>query len=968
MGFYPPMARYGLTLMAIVWTLAAPAAPVQTSYLWHLHQPIYWVGQRAAAPDHYEAAWDTIQAQSGGRQHPSDDISQIFSLDDRKAAYQYRPRDSVQTILGQPDAGVQVNYSGALIENVNSLAGRLGGYSAGWQGSFSQARQWTTSGGKPRMDMVNFTYHHALAPLHSAKTLEMELRLHQRQMELNWGTNPGLSRGYFPTEMAFSESLIPVLKSVGIEWAIVSGNHLSRACSDFPLVLGSGGENCEPPNKADVLNPAQGYYYRQTISRGCSPANAAPFSYTPHRARYVDPNTGTVQDIVVVPAAQEFSWVDGYQSFGASEISDVASRNGSRPELVLLAHDGDNAFGGGFSYYMECVQSFVNGAAAAGHHPTTIEQYLQTYPVPTDDVVHVEDGGWVNADGDFGSPTFINWLYPLLAASGQPDPINGWHEKAREYAMFTATENRVRTAEQVAGVTARIDQVRDPQADATAVERAWHYYLGSLDSGNVYYGTPGDMEVRSSIGCNNATSRADAVLGSTFTDRTEPTIFSPQRWPYNPGGVNFGVSTGYQQKTLGPDFTIWTFVYDAGGLSSVNLKWRVDNDGQRSTTSTQNDTYAGGSEVGPWQSIQMNRHEFAKTNVYNKGEINYYVTPTYIADHASATITGQSNKLIDYYVEAVDAQGNVGRSPIKHVWVGDQGSSGGGGTTTGSRVTITPSAPVAGHTTFVQYNPAGGPLQSAGTILMHYGFSNWGTVVSPDPAMSYNATSQRYETTVTIAAAATQLDCVFNNGQGTWDNNSGSDWHFTVSGATQTPPWTIDGIAEPDTMVRAQTSGGLKLWGAVANNRLYVATQVAASGRDHFIFVARNPGALKAAPWAKAGQVAGWDALLANESTNNYSGWFDSNGSGLTANVLKAAGGANGVLEGEIDLAQLSSAGASGTVYIAAAEYATADGGAMTASTQSPAGNGDGNLDASEYVALSYTSSVGDWSMYQEGE
>ena len=30
--------------------------------------------------------------------------------------------------------------------------------------------------------------------------------------------------------------------------------------------------------------------------------------------------------------------------------------------LILLAHDGDNAFGGGYSYYEDCVKNFVQEA------------------------------------------------------------------------------------------------------------------------------------------------------------------------------------------------------------------------------------------------------------------------------------------------------------------------------------------------------------------------------------------------------------------------------------------------------------------------------------------------------------------------------------------------------------------------------------------------------------------------------
>src|SRR5947207_3516322 len=134
-----------ITLCANLLLAASPIAVAQntsvhTSFLWHLHQPIYWPDKRAAT-DHYENAWDTIQAQDGGRPHPSPEVlRQVFGLDDRIAAYQYRPKDSLNSIagtgssnLGLTKAGVQVNYSGALMENIQSLggAGQLG-YGAGW--------------------------------------------------------------------------------------------------------------------------------------------------------------------------------------------------------------------------------------------------------------------------------------------------------------------------------------------------------------------------------------------------------------------------------------------------------------------------------------------------------------------------------------------------------------------------------------------------------------------------------------------------------------------------------------------------------------------------------------------------------------------------------------------------------------------------------------------------------------------
>ena len=51
------------------------------------------------------------------------------------------------------------------------------------------------------------------------------------------------------------------------------------------------------------VNPEQTSYYKETISRGCTPNNAYPFSYTPHYAQYVDPETGNTTKMIVIPSA-----------------------------------------------------------------------------------------------------------------------------------------------------------------------------------------------------------------------------------------------------------------------------------------------------------------------------------------------------------------------------------------------------------------------------------------------------------------------------------------------------------------------------------------------------------------------------------------------------------------------------------------------------------------------------------------
>ncbi len=936
----------GLIIAASLVVISAPAVAdnVNFTYLWHLEQPIYWPDRQLTGSDRYERAWESIQRTDGGAAHPANDLREIFGKDDRVNAYQWRVRDSINSFTWTASGGAQISYSGGLVENIFSLgdAGQLG-YSSTWYSSNRQARNWTTAGGNPRLDIVIIPFHHPLLPLCDANTVRKEIQLYQEIYPDAWGSNPGVSRGLFPPEIAFSETLIPVLVQENIDWVIVSNEHISRACENFPTVLGTGGINCDPPNLADQSNPSQSDWLRIQIDRGCSPCNAYPFSYTPHYARYLDPDTGQEYKLIVIPAAQALGWQDGYSATGLDHINTLQTQNpSSRPQLVLFAHDGDNAWGGGYSYYLEAVPNFVSNAESAGYTATTIEQYLEDHPVPTDDIVHVEDGAWVNADGDFGSPVFLNWNWPLVNSGGQVDIPGGWAEDERNWAVITAAQNRVDTAEQIAG-SVDIDDILYPDSYTSNAERAWHYFLGGLNSGFMYYGTALDHEVKATIACNRAMEYADAVIGTGSLDTTPPTIWAPQRHPWNPGSLNFGPQYGYQQYNDDGDFWVWSFVYDVSGLASVTLKYRVDNN---TTVTDDNRTYAGGSGVGAWQSLPMTYRDFPEGNFFSDPNIDFFEMPDYCADEYYVEVTDLSEVLIDYYIEAVDNKGYTKRSPIYHVYIGD-GSGGSGG---GDVVAIDPDPAQAGNDVTISYDPDGRVLASASQVHLHYGFNSWDPVISPDAAMTWNSADAVWEITVSVQSSATQLDIVFNDGSGTWDNNDGQDWHFTVTGGGPSDDWVMDGQLDEGATLVAE-SGSLQLYAGLIDTTLYIAAADAGEGNDHFIFMADTPGAMQAAPWAKSGQVAAWSAYLADENDNDYSGWFDASG------ATQCATGANGGwLEGTIDLA-----GEFGTVpdavYLAFAVYATADGGVLIPSAQVPASvNDDGNVDTEEYVLFNLDS------------
>lgn len=930
---------------AVLLAVSTPvaAAPIHTTYLWHMHQPIYWPDRSTWYGTPYEHAYETITLG-----HSQSDEFSTFNSDDRVHDYQDYPKAALQSVLDIPDAGAQVSFAGSLIQNVTSLgnAGWNGGrYAGNWWQPYRDAMAWTTSGGRRRLDPVVVAMHHSINPLVDEAVLRKMIQTQKAIMPQAWGSG-ALSTGFFPAEMCFSERMIPALAAEGVQWSIVPDVHIARASANYPYTANQ--DNCDPPNRADQINPTQPSYYVQTISRGVTTKVPAPFGFRPHYAQYVDPATGAITKIVVVPAANAMGWNEGYGLYGTGEIDAIAAQNDpAKPMLILFAHDDDNAWAGGFSYFNDNVTQFCHAAASHGYEPTTIAEYLADHPVDAADVVHVEDGGWVNADGDFGSPQFINWNWPLVNASGQFDIPNGWAEDERNWAVLTAATNRVLTAEQVSGVAPNAARIVDPtQAGTTAVEKAWHYLLAGHESGYMYYGTALDFEIKPSMAANRAVEYADPVALSG-ADLTAPTIWLPQRLPWNPGGKGGGSLWGYPGgagATMTQDFWVWTFAYDVSGVDSVMLKYRIDGDGSNPQASIQNETYTGGAEVGAWQTTGMTRRTFPAGNVYNNPSINFSVLPQYIAEQFSAHVSGLTNVLIDYYVEARDEQGNVRKSPIQHVYVGATGSSG----PSCGVACWTPANPVPGGTLTISYDPVAGTLpDNTNPVYIHIGHSGWTNIIDPDPVMTFNPDSARWYYAYDIPCGATAVDFVFNNGAGTWDNNSGADWHVAVSGATV--PFVMDGTLDTGVPIVA-SCGGRDLRAKYDGRWLYMAAPPvsATTNLDHFLLVAHPLSVgTRAAMWAKAGTCAIWDYFVGSENDNTFVGWFDGAENLFTsASFLKASGS---VLEAAVDL-QCAFGTAPNSVRVAFAGYGTPNAGALQ--IQAPCGDADGDLEAAEWITL----------------
>ena len=642
-----------------------------------MQQPIYWPDKSVASPFEYQKVWESFQLKNNGGNnyasglaHPLNNLQEIFGKADRVNAYQWETKNSINSIRHHANAGAQVNYGACLIENMNSLAANNAwGYSQNWQNNIKEAQNWKTSGGFPRMDVTGFSWHHVLSPLVSDRVLRKEIQGHKYIVQNNF--NQEYSKGFWPAECSFSERIIQVLVEEGFEWSVIANSHLARTLNDYPNTnFGTSGVNTNPPNKADkVATNGVNWWSGQTDGRGGT--FAAPYSYQAHKAKYVNPETGVEYKIDVVPMADLLSYKDGFSEQGTGDIdANIAPfSNPNHPSIVLLAHDGDNAWGGGASYYQEAVKNFTNAAAAKGYIPNTIQQFLNDNPVPQSSLVKVEDGSWVNAENDWGSPQFINWLWPMYTSNFEFDP-NGWTEDARNWAVLTAAENFVIMAEDIEGDN-KIENIVNPTAASKKSEQAWNALLPGFTSGYMYYGKSIDMEIKQTIASNNAVSIAKEVTDNHLnSDTTKPSVFIPQRYPYNPGEIGFGPTYGYQQHLNSADFTVWTFAFDVNGIQSAELKYRVDNDGVNPLTNNDNETYAGGNSVGSWQSLNMTERVFPKNNITNDPEIDFFVLPDYIANMYYAKIQGLSEVLVDYYVEVTDTKGNVTKSKIQHVWVG----------------------------------------------------------------------------------------------------------------------------------------------------------------------------------------------------------------------------------------------------------------------------------------------------------
>lgn len=914
-----PLSRIVILLVSFSFIIVAQTEkprsnpPVYIAFLWHMHQPIYFP---------YESV---VQTDANARYPYS--VKDIHTS--RTGPYTTWPKDAIAKGLDLDHLGAQVSFSGSLMENLNALEANGAANFANWKSSWITARTWKTSLNNPRLDMVGFGYHHPLMALLDDADIRKQVQAHKKMLIDNFGGT--YSKGIFPPEDAFSPRMIPALADEGFQWVIVDNVHFDRAAKNYPF---STSGNLVEPNKADQVNVDPNDWV-QLNGLWAPTKNSAAWGRRPHYVQYVDPSSGNSKKIIAVPADRYAGNEDGRGGFGALNYETVLSQlesantDPAHPIIVLLHHDGDNYGGGSDGYYGANFQSFVNWLKA---NPTrfvctTVQDYLDQFPPAADDIIHIEDGSWSGADN--GDPEFKKW---------NGDPSAGYSPDRNSWSVITAAKNDLLTKDYAS-------------SDAASVLDGWKFMMNAEASDYWYWdgSQNGIWDAHPTRGANLAVTALKNFPG-LVVDQIGPTIFLPQREPFNPGGTEWTIAQT-------SDMAVWTFIHDVSGVKRAELKYRTDMDGVNPLASIQNETYAGGAEVSAWSTMTMDSiSPPSKTDP----------APLLKAKEYSAVLSGLKEKLIDYYVEAEDMLGNISRSPIQHVWIGSNTGSGGGGGTGNPSVSWTPASPTNHDSIHISIRH----ITKAGKL--HWGVNHSGSVwLTPDavyrPAGSvlFNSSGPAVQTPMTLNAAdstltltigpfdrpeqiVTSVAFVFNFADNSWDNNGGQDYHLNF-GSTDTStvvPFVMDGAVDKSAVTVAG-SGASAIYASFNGNNLYIAASAAPSqGGDVFLFVTDSLRPLKNAPWAKAGQVSGWSMVLANESSNNYSGWFDKNGSGVSFPNKSGS-----IVEGTIPLKTIFG-NVPPQIYLALGKYQTNDGGTLV--VQTPTGNGDGSIGPAEWSVYTY--------------
>lgn len=772
-----PAALCVASLIASV-TPAAQAGPIPAAHVYHNHMPNFWPfyavdvmakynSTPVGSPVRYTYDADVINLKNsppsgysyylpvsqGGGIMPHDDLVAYYSHHAKLGAYTSWPMQVANELqswsgaLGQ----IHVTMSGSVVNNVQNLqtlqnvAGWTNpSWGQSWSNTFNGVR---TKNNNRTLDTIHFTGHHTMGPLVGPEYFLKDLLYQNVTLAQPYflGGNFVSSKGYFPTELGFSDRLIPTLAKLGIQWSVIGNNHFSRTLKDYPYATydAAGDTLVSPPNRADLRNTSNvgSWVAKQMEHEQQVIVNKFPFASTPHWVRHVDPATGAVSQIAGIPVSQNGSWLEGWE--GRTTVDEFVPFASLEPrQFYVIAHDGDNPNGRAGS--LDTWQAGYNTTCSGNGYCLGIDEYLRAHPIPANDIQHVQDGSWVDTRDSSSDPTWYHWRLPFLIWKGQFADFNrvtgrnlapktnlkgvqegatvsleyGWHYLERNFAALQAALNYAKTAEQIwldghpnhwSPTTAMDRQVTYPgnqlnpwmmsfpvkgdasndyAGGANPAELGWYFLLPAMDSGFGYYDENKDDVVKPILAFNNSLAFSKPYVQSNIaSDRTGPSVWWPQRYPYNPGSVNASKAEGWTVQHFSNDFAVYTYGHDVSGISRAVVKIRVH---ASNNIDASDDTYkvydpaamAGKpglsitpSKVGAWQEFPMQVRDLNPDMngvdwIPNTRDTLAVVPAQDTGDLYYAYLSGFRNQLLDYYVEMTDSRGNVTRSEIQQVFVG----------------------------------------------------------------------------------------------------------------------------------------------------------------------------------------------------------------------------------------------------------------------------------------------------------
>lgn len=333
------------------------------------------------------------------------------------------------------NARITFNFTGSLIEQLNELAAV--NFDVRLKGLWQKCRKAKADG---KADFTGCGYHHPILPLLPERDREKHVDMHLKIYEETFSGKP---RGFWPPELAFSQSMVPLLQKKGFEWVVVDEPHVVNA------------------------NPEKEFH---------------ELVYKPH---FVEQNGHKVV-VVVRDRGISNAQQSGYNPIWLkNEIEHKIKPYMTEDMLLTVATDGENGWfrhqgenAGFWGWFFEPLLYLLKKDPDFSFIKlTTITEYLATHPPK--DTVKVEDGSW-NVPDASDDGRFLKWT--------------GGREREQTWAYVKETSQLLRQVE---------DKTKPRREVEKLLDQAWKWLLMAEASDNFWWGSSEWLN-RSKICCAKA--------------------------------------------------------------------------------------------------------------------------------------------------------------------------------------------------------------------------------------------------------------------------------------------------------------------------------------------------------------------------------------------------------------------------------------------------------------------------------